>query len=63
VFHTNPTNTVFEAKRLIGRKMEEPELLRDIKGPFGKLAGGKMMLRETEVGKRDLGRKQLRFCN
>ena len=32
-------------------------------GPFGKLAGGKMMLRETEVGKWDLGRKQLRFCN
>jgi molecular chaperone DnaK (HSP70) len=30
-FHSNPTNTVFDAKRLIGRKMEEPELQRDMK--------------------------------
>lgn len=30
-FHTNPTNTVFDAKRLIGRKIEEPELQRDLK--------------------------------
>jgi endoplasmic reticulum chaperone BiP len=30
-FHSNPTNTVFDAKRLIGRKIEEPELQRDMK--------------------------------
>ncbi|KAH9033559.1 heat shock protein 70 [Lactarius hengduanensis] len=30
-FHTNPTNTVFDAKRLIGRKIGEPDLQRDIK--------------------------------
>jgi len=30
-FHSNPTNTVFDAKRLIGRKINEPELQRDMK--------------------------------
>ncbi|KAH9064466.1 heat shock protein 70 [Lactarius vividus] len=30
-FHSNPTNTVFDAKRLIGRKIGEPDLQRDIK--------------------------------
>lgn len=30
-FHSNPTNTVFDAKRLIGRKMDDLELKRDMK--------------------------------
>lgn len=30
-FHANPSNTVFDAKRLIGRKMSETELKEDIK--------------------------------
>ncbi|KAF9054171.1 heat shock protein 70 family [Panaeolus papilionaceus] len=30
-FHTNPTNTVFDAKRLIGRKMDDPDIIRDMR--------------------------------
>ncbi|PIL25879.1 transporter [Ganoderma sinense ZZ0214-1] len=30
-FHSNPENTVFDAKRLIGRKAEDPEIQRDMK--------------------------------
>ncbi|KAJ8590776.1 heat shock protein 70, partial [Rhizopogon salebrosus TDB-379] len=30
-FHSNPKNTVFDAKRLIGRKMDDLELKRDMK--------------------------------
>ncbi|KAJ7350301.1 heat shock protein 70 family [Mycena albidolilacea] len=30
-FHSNPTNTVFDAKRLMGRQMDDPKLKDDIK--------------------------------
>jgi molecular chaperone DnaK (HSP70) len=30
-FHSNPENTVFDTKRLIGRKMDDPEIVRDMK--------------------------------
>ncbi len=30
-FHSNPENTVFDAKRLIGRKMDDQDIARDIK--------------------------------
>ncbi|KAG1777863.1 heat shock protein 70 family [Suillus placidus] len=42
-FHSNPTNTVFDAKRLIGRKMDDLELKRDMKHfPFNVVdKGGK----------------------
>ena len=30
-FHSNPENTVFDAKRLIGRKMDDQDITRDMK--------------------------------
>jgi heat shock protein 5 len=42
-FHSNPANTVFDAKRLIGRKMDEADLKKDMRHwPFKVLdKGGK----------------------
>lgn len=30
-FHFNPQNTVFNAKRLIGRRMDDPVIMEDMK--------------------------------
>lgn len=30
-FHSNPENTVFDAKRLMGRKMDDPDIKKDMK--------------------------------
>src|SRR5277367_2168517 len=45
-FHSNPTNTVFDAKRLIGCKMHDDDLKRDMKHwPFSvKEKGGKPVI-------------------
>ena len=51
-FHTNPENTVFDAKRLIGRKYDDAEVRRDVKHwPF-KLTnkGGKPMINVKHKG-------------
>ncbi|CAE6451364.1 hypothetical protein ACGC1H_004126 [Rhizoctonia solani] len=45
-FHTSPSQTVFDAKRLIGRKYDDPEVKRDMKHwPFKIVnKGGKPMI-------------------
>ncbi|KAJ3727760.1 heat shock protein 70 family [Lentinula raphanica] len=55
-YASNPSNTVFDAKRLIGRKMDDPDIVRDIKHwPFDVLEkGGKPVISVTHKGeKRD----------
>ena len=37
-FHSNPENTVFDAKRLIGRKTNDPETKRDQKHWYASLS-------------------------
>ena len=38
-YHTYPENTVFDAKRLIGRKSDNPEIKRDMKHWTFKVSG------------------------
>ncbi|KAJ3753171.1 heat shock protein 70 family [Lentinula raphanica] len=55
-YASNPSNTVFDAKRLIGRKMDDPDIVRDIKHwPFEvREKGGKPVISVTHKGeKRD----------
>ncbi|KAG7087523.1 hypothetical protein E1B28_013482 [Marasmius oreades] len=55
-YSTNPQNTVFDAKRLIGRKMDDPDIKRDMKHwPFAvKEKGGKPVISVDYKGdKRD----------
>ncbi|EIW76667.1 heat shock protein 70 [Coniophora puteana RWD-64-598 SS2] len=51
-FHTNPKNTVFDAKRLIGRKMDEADIKRDMKNwPFEVInKGGKPVIAVDHKG-------------
>ncbi|EIW74485.1 HSP70-domain-containing protein [Coniophora puteana RWD-64-598 SS2] len=50
-FHTNPKNTVFNAKRLIGRKMDEADIKRDMKNwPFEVIKGGKPVISVDHKG-------------
>ena len=40
-YHANPENTVFDAKRLIGRKVDDPETKRDqVHWPFKVVSKG-----------------------
>ncbi|KLO16668.1 heat shock protein 70 [Schizopora paradoxa] len=51
-FHTNPQNTVFDAKRLIGRKYDDPDVKRDMKHwPFKiNNRGGKPVIQVAHKG-------------
>jgi heat shock protein 5 len=51
-YHTNPKNTVFDAKRLIGRKGDDADIKRDMKHwPFNvKTKGGKPIISVTHKG-------------
>jgi heat shock protein 5 len=51
-FHSNPENTVFDAKRLIGRKFDDLDVQRDRKHwPFQLISkGGKPSIQVTHRG-------------
>lgn len=65
-FHSNPENTIFDAKRLIGRKMDDKDIARDMKHwPFkvSEKNGKPAITIKHKGGDRDFVSSTLRHTN